>query len=55
MLARTTVRACADAAGYELCCPRAYEAQVIEYLFIGSMAVDFEPVARPIVGNLTST
>ena len=39
---------CADAAGYELCCPREYEAQVFEYFFIWSMTVDFERVACPI-------
>ena len=48
LLARTTLRLAADGTGYELCCPREYEAQICEYIFCWSMTVDLERVACPI-------
>ena len=47
LLARSTVRRCGNGDGYELRCPREYEAQVLEYFFIWSMTVDFAAVPLP--------
>ena len=41
LLARTTLRRYACGTGYELCCPREYEARISEYFFAWSMTVDF--------------
>lgn len=41
-------RASLDREGYELRCPREYEAQVFEYLFVWSMTVEFERVVCPV-------
>ncbi len=48
LFARTTLRRCADGRGYELRCPREYEAQINEYVFCWSMTVDLESVHCPI-------
>ena len=48
LLARCTVRARGNGDGYELRCPREYEAQVFEYFFAWSMTVDFDAVTCPI-------
>ena len=48
LLTRSTVRRRARAGGYELRCPREYEAQVFEYFFAWSMTVDFEAVTCPV-------
>ena len=48
LLARTTLRRSACATGYELCCPREYEAQINEFVFIWSMTVDFARIACPL-------
>ena len=47
LVARSTVRPGAGG-GYELCCPREYEAQVFEYFFASSMTLDFDAVACPV-------
>ena len=48
LLARTTLRRAAPGPGYELCCPRDYEAQVNKFVFIWSMTVDFGIVPCPV-------
>ena len=48
LFARTTLRRSVDASGYELCCPREYEAQILEYFFLWSMTVDLDRIACPI-------
>ena len=47
-MVRTTLRAAADGDGYELRCPREYEAQIIDYAAVYSVAVDFESIACPV-------
>ena len=48
LLARSTVRRRGNGDGYELCCPREYEAQVFEYFFAWSMTVDFDALTCPV-------
>ncbi len=48
LLARTTLRRSTGGPGYELCCPREYEAQINEFVFIWSMTVDFGSVPCPV-------
>ena len=48
LLARSTVRPLGNGGGYELRCPREYEAQVFEYFFVWAMTVDFEAVTCPV-------
>ena len=48
LVARSTIRPCASGDGYELCCPREYEAQVFEYFFAWSMTVDFGAITCPV-------
>lgn len=48
LFARTTLRRRPYGAGYELCCPREYEAQIIEFFFIWAMTVDFMSVTCPV-------
>ena len=48
LLARTTLRRSVCGTGYELCCPREYEAQINEYFFVWSMTVDFASVTCPV-------
>lgn len=47
LFARTTLRRAADGTGYELRCPREYEAQVCEYIYCWSMSADLESVPCP--------
>ena len=44
LMARTTLRRAADGRGYELCCPREYEAQVNDYSFGWAMTLDINKV-----------
>ena len=48
LVARTTLRKCASGQGYELRCPREYEAQIIEYARTFAVLVDFETFRCPI-------
>lgn len=48
LLARTTLRRSAHGTGYVLRCPRDYEAQVNEFVFIWSMTVEFGSVRCPV-------
>ena len=48
LLARASVRPCADGVGYELRCPREYEAQIFEFFFVWSMTVDLERISCPV-------
>ena len=48
LLARTTLRRSVGGTGYELCCPREFEAQINEYFFVWSMTVDFNSVSCPV-------
>ena len=48
LFARTTLRRAADGTGYELRCPREYEAQIYEYIFCWSMTVELESVPCPV-------
>ena len=48
LVARTTLRECADGQGYELRCPREYEAQIIEYARTFAVLVDFDTFRCPI-------
>lgn len=48
LMAEATLRPCADGPGYELCCPKEYEAQVYEYLFGWAMRVDLRKISCPI-------
>ena len=47
LVAQTTLRECSDADGYELRCPREYEAQIIEYAGIFAVSVDFGKLLCP--------
>lgn len=47
LFARTTLRRAVDGGGYELACPRDYEAQGFGFLFIWSMTVDWDSVDCP--------
>ena len=47
LFARTTLRPSVDGMGYELRCPREYEAQINEYVFCWSMTVDLQSVRCP--------
>ncbi len=47
LLSRTTLRRASGGPGYELRCPRAYEAQICMYLFCWSMTVDLSRVTCP--------
>ena len=48
LFAETTLRPAANGPGYELCCPREYEAQVYEYLFGWAMRIDFNSISCPV-------
>ena len=48
LMARTTLRECAHELGYELRCPREYEAQIIDYADVFAGAVDFETLKCPV-------
>ncbi len=47
LVARTTLRESADGHGYDLRCPRDYEAQVIEYAALFAVMVDFDKLRCP--------
>ncbi len=47
LMARTTLRPAADGAGFELRCPKEYEAQIIDYARAFSALVDFENLPCP--------
>ena len=45
LFAEKTLRPAQSGTGFELCCPREYEAQVFEFIFVWSMTVDFGRVS----------
>ena len=47
LFAKTTLRECAGGGGYELCCPREYEAQIVEYASAFAVLVDFGSFVCP--------
>lgn len=48
LIARTTLRRVVDGGtGYELCCPREYEAQVFEQLYSSALAADIKNLSCP--------
>ena len=47
LFSRTTLRECPDGQGYELRCPREYEAQMIQYARSFAVLVDFEETECP--------
>ena len=47
LVAQTTLRECSDADGYELRCPREYEAQIIQYAGIFAVSIDFDKLLCP--------
>ena len=48
LMARTTLRQCDGGEGYELCCPREYEAQIVDYAAPFAVLVDFATLRCPI-------
>ena len=48
LVARTTLRKSANGEGYELRCPREYEAQIVDYARTFAVLVDFETLRCPI-------
>ena len=48
LFAATTLREAPDGAGYQLCCPREYEAQIYEFLFGWTMQIDLEKISCPV-------
>ena len=48
MVAKTTLRECAGENGYELRCPREYEAQIVDYAAPYAVLVDFATLQCPI-------
>ena len=47
LMARSTLRACADGQGYELRCPREYEAQIADYVRSFAPLLDLSTLACP--------
>ena len=47
LFTRTTLRESSDGQGYELRCPREYEAQIVEYASIYAVLVDFDSLLCP--------
>lgn len=47
LFAKTTLRECASGDGYELCCPREYEAQITQYAGAFAVLVDFDSLMSP--------
>ena len=47
LMAKTTLRKAADGQGYELRCPRDYEAQIVDYMRSFSALMDFETLPCP--------
>ena len=48
LLARTTLRKCDDGEGFELRCPREYEAQIIDYASVFAVGINFASFKCPI-------
>ena len=48
LVARATLRKSADGEGFELRCPREYEAQIIDYASAFAVLVDFETLQCPV-------
>ncbi len=48
LVARTTLRESDDGEGYQLRCPREYEARMIEYAGVYAMGVDFDSLRCPV-------
>ena len=48
LVARTTLRRSDDGEGYQLRCPREYEARMIEYAGVYAMGVDFDSLRCPV-------
>ena len=48
LVARTTLRSSDDGEGYQLRCPREYEARMIEYAGVYAMGVDFDSLRCPV-------
>ena len=48
LMAQTTLREAEEGEGYELRCPRDYEAQIMDYARLFSVTVEFESLACPI-------
>ncbi len=48
LLARTTLRPVPDGAGFELCCPPAYEAQMLERMYDWAIATNLETLRCPV-------
>ena len=47
LMAKTVLRA-SDDEGFELCCPREYEAQIVDYASVYGVAVDFDTLECPV-------
>ena len=48
LMSETLLRPAVDGVGFELCCPREYEAQIYEYVFGWSMEIDMGRVGCPV-------
>ncbi len=48
LMARTTLRESRDGSGYELRCPREYEARMVDYASVYGVAVDFDTLKCPV-------
>lgn len=48
LMARTTLRESAGGEGYELRCPREYEARMVDYASVFGVAVDFDTLKCPV-------
>lgn len=48
LLARTTLRPAVDGTGFELCCPPAYEAQLLERMYDWAIATNLETLRCPV-------
>lgn len=48
LLARTTLRPASEGVGYELCCPPAYEAQILERMYEWSTVINLEALRCPV-------
>ena len=46
-MTKTVLRA-RDDEGFELCCPREYEAQIVDYASVYGVAVDFDSLECPV-------
>ena len=48
LMARTTLRESSDGSGYELRCPREYEARMVDYASVFAVAMDFDTLRCPV-------